>query len=317
MKKIKVSLQWVKEQIKKLPYPILLRLYYLVFFLRDTTKSKYIMKKSKIPLLSSINLQEIKKNDTVFILGCGPSINNISCKKWNIIAKSDTIASNFWLIHKFIPKIYFYEVGDATAKKEYETFFKLLEKRSADYENVVKIVMDLYSHGASKSKIIFNSPKKWRKNLYTAYNIPSIARNEKELAENIDYLASKGHFNFSEHIKSLFKSTNTLSALIALSIKMGYKTIVLCGIDLKNIRYFFNDSKLYPKYSSIYGKCANSYPPLLYTEIGLVHGIMAIDSIIWKIKEQILDPNGIKIYVENRSSALWPRIPEAPEDFLF
>jgi hypothetical protein len=34
------------------------------------------------------------------------------------------------------------------------------------------------------------------------------------------------------------------------------------------------------------------------------------------MKRQLLDPRGIQLYVENRSSALWPKISEAP-DSLF
>jgi hypothetical protein len=30
------------------------------------------------------------------------------------------------------------------------------------------------------------------------------------------------------------------------------------------------------------------------------------------MKRLLFDPAGIQLYVENRSSALWPKIPEAP-----
>ena len=33
---------------------------------------------------------------------------------------------------------------------------------------------------------------------------------------------------------------------------------------------------------------------------------------IYEMKRLLLDPEGIELYVENRSSALWPTIPEAP-----
>ena len=34
------------------------------------------------------------------------------------------------------------------------------------------------------------------------------------------------------------------------------------------------------------------------------------------MKRLLFDPAGIELYVENRSSALWPRIPEAPSSLF-
>jgi hypothetical protein len=39
---------------------------------------------------------------------------------------------------------------------------------------------------------------------------------------------------------------------------------------------------------------------------------ITMESVILEMKRQLLDPQGIQLYVENRSSALWPKISEAP-----
>ena len=35
------------------------------------------------------------------------------------------------------------------------------------------------------------------------------------------------------------------------------------------------------------------------------------------MKRQLMDPEGIQLYVESRSSALWPMIPEVPANIFF
>ena len=87
---------------------------------------------------------------------------------------------------------------------------------------------------------------------------------------------------------------------------------MLCGVDLNDSEYFYQDAALYPETASIEFSprnrphATNSPMPWRIT----------IESVILEMKRQLLDPRGIQLYVENRSSALWPKISEAP-DSLF
>ena len=98
----------------------------------------------------------------------------------------------------------------------------------------------------------------------------------------------------------MFKQASTLSSLIALAIRMHYRTIVLCGVDLNNSEYFYQDAALYPQTASLefsprhQPHATNSPMPWRIT----------IESVILEMKRQLLDPAGTQLYVENRSSAL-------------
>jgi len=43
---------------------------------------------------------------------------------------------------------------------------------------------------------------------------------------------------------------------------------------------------------------------------------ISIEAVILEMKRQLLDPAGFQIFVENRSSALWPKIEVVPESVL-
>jgi len=92
---------------------------------------------------------------------------------------------------------------------------------------------------------------------------------------------------------------------------MQYRRIVLCGVDLNDSRYFYQDPQLYPETASLefrprHGRHATNSP---------MPWRITIKSVILEMKRQLLDPAGIEISVENRSSALWPKIGEAADVF--
>ncbi len=91
---------------------------------------------------------------------------------------------------------------------------------------------------------------------------------------------------------------------------MGYRKIVLCGVDLTRAEYFYQDPALYPETAEL------EYMPRAGKHMTLTRyawGTMPIDEVVAEMKQQVLDPAGIELYVENRSSALWPEIEEAPD----
>jgi hypothetical protein len=137
---------------------------------------------------------------------------------------------------------------------------------------------------------------------------PVAASTEAEFAYGVGYLRSKGVFNAADRINIVFKQASTLSSLIALAIRMRYRAIVLCGVDLNHSEYLYQDTVLYPETASL--EFSPRYQPHA-TNLPMSWRI-TIGSVILEMKRQLLDPAGIQIYVENRSSALWPKILEAP-----
>lgn len=295
----------IADVLHGVSYPLFLRTYYLKYRFSELRRDEQCRRRLQIHPFSSLDVSAIKRSDTLFILGSGASINQISLTRWEIIRHHDSIGFNFWPIHPFVPTMYFAEAIDES--HPFEPLCRILRNRRRDYTGVVKVVTEL-RNVSPKGRFagLAEIPGTW----HTLRTFPVAARTEDEFSYGLDYLRRKGLFERAPRIRATFKQASTLSCLIALAIRMQYRRIVLCGVDLNHSRYFYQDPELYPETASMEfsprnGRHAiNSPMPWRITIAAVIH----------EMKRQLLDPAGIEIFVENRSSALWPTIAEVTEN---
>lgn len=283
-----------------------LRAYYLKYLLGELRRDEYCRRQMGIRPFNQLDMSALKGSDTLFVLASGSSINQISPSRWKTIAEHDTIGFNYWPIHSFVPRMYFLEAIATNHPHEmFPAFCRIAKQRAKDYNNVVKVVTEL--RRALPAKRFAGSeelPGPW----YTLHTFPVAASTEAEFGYGLRYLRSKGLFDPADHINLVFKQASTLSSLISLAIRMQYQTIVLCGVDLNHSEYFYQDATLYPETASLEFSPRNA-PHAINSPMPWR---IPIASVILEMKRQLLDPAGIQIYVENRSSALWPNIAEVP-----
>jgi hypothetical protein len=295
--------------LHKVSYPLFLRAYYLKYLVSELRKDEYCRRRLGIDRLVDLDLRTVKRSNTLFILASGSSINKIPPARWDAIARHDSIGFNFWPIHPFIPNMFFVEPITADTPQMFELFCRVARQRAKEYASVMKVVTEV-RHALPAMR--FAGLEEFHGPWYTVRTYPVAANTEAEFAYGLDYLRSKGLFDTADRVKSLFKQASTLSCLIALAIRMQYRTIVLCGVDLNHSEYFYQDAALYPEtkgfeFSPRYRPHATNSP---------MPWRITIKSVILEMKRQLLDPAGIQLYVENRSSALWPEVPQAPEELL-
>ena len=295
----------VKKGIQKLPYPLFLRIFCVWFFFRKTLRAEYVRRKAGLPLLSLVDLGKYKRSDVLFILGTGPSINQISTQRWQAISRHDTLALNFWLYHPFVPTFYVVESSSYGGPRDTVTrrMKEAANRRAANYSDTIKIITDLYQPGRQWA---FDVDPAFRKNLYAAYDLPVPARTEEEFEYGTRYLLQKGVFDPATRLRVLFKYTQSLLLLLTFAFRLRYRTVVLCGIDMNTNDHFYDDLELYPE--------AAWAKPSSFSwgyDDRFQWGIRQ-SSAACVMKRLLFDPAGIQLYLENRSSALWPRIPEAP-----
>ncbi len=295
-----------KSAAKRLPYPLFLRLFLAWNHLAEVRGYRASQRAMGIGMLTADDLATAKTSDRLFVLGSGSSINRISGDRWQAMAAHDTVGFNFSILHPFIPRMYFFEaISEDTWPQMFAAFAKFASRRAAEYEHTLKVVMEPH-HASPPGRFAY--PKEWAPTLRTVCTIPVAARNEREFAYGIAHVQRKGVFK--PESPYLFKQLSTLSALLALAVKMRYRTVVLCGVDLKDAAYFYQDPELYPETQELTfvpreGK-QPTFDPMPWR--------IPIDQVIAELKKQVLDPAGIRLFVENRSSALWPRIEEAPDE---
>ncbi len=305
-------LQLIKDAIKCLPYPQMIRLYYLYYLAAYLPAYEFTRVRARLPRLAQVDLEKFKASDTLFILGSGASINRISRERWEAIARCDTIGFNFWLYHWFVPRMYFFEsagAGDAFRHEMMRRFLQISARRGGDYRDTVKVVMDLVQPGR---QYVYDLPEAWRENLYAAYLVPAVAKTDQQLATTVALLKRHGVFAPRSRMNFIFKHGATLVALVTLGARMGYKRIVLCGIDLTRAEYFYQDPQLYPETKDL------SFIQRSATHATLRGNtwIRPVDATLLELQRQVLEPAGIDLYVEHSGSALYPRIPLAPPELF-
>jgi hypothetical protein len=302
----------LKSLAKNLPNPLLLRIHHYYDLHRKSTLAHAVSERTGLPLLETLDLSQVKTSDTAFVLGSGWSINEIPDRQWEIIGRHDTIALNFWPLHPFVPRIYLFENLDRVEGKEFifDVLQQLLCQRAGDYRNVVKVISELQPLGPRQ--LVFEIPQDFRPNLYIGYSTGVVARNEGEFIAGIRYQRRRGIFTPGNHVAWHFKYGSSVIAAMSLAARMNYRQIVLCGIDLGRAEYFYHDAARYPDV------CNWEFMPRSQAQVTTLRlqWRLPAQEAVYHFKDEVLDPAGIELFVENPSSSLFPRIPQAPSSLF-
>jgi len=187
--------------------------------------------KNLIPALRIWLKQKKKKEsikDTLFIFGSGYSINNISKKDWKLIySKCDTLSFNYFYKCENAKMDYYLvrEISSKTKIKEKEKEIKKFLNELLKSQNDPKTKFFFCIHPFSwDANMIFSKFRKKFKNKINVYSNNFINNNYKPPSKNILKIPHLG--------ASLFDAVN-------IGYLLGYKKIVLAGIDLYDRRYFW------------------------------------------------------------------------------
>ena len=304
-------MQMIRTLAKRLPHPLLCRLYHHVRLREESARAAKAATLAGLPLLEEIDLRSLKQSETLFVLGSAWSINDIPEERWEVIARHDSVGINFWPAHPFVPRFYHFEnmtYDDQPAM--YSALRQLLELRSEAYTNTVKIITEVNPIGSRQT--IFDLPEGIQNNLYLSFSMPVVARNEEELRYGIRYMRSIGAFLPRTKVAWLFKYGGSVTAMMTLAVLMGYKRIVLCGVDLNRQDYFYHHSERYPDYA--HWEFVSRTEEHQTTR--RLPWLVPAQSAVYIFKELILDPQNIELYVENRASTLYPNVPLATQSFF-
>ena len=296
----------LKRWAKALPHPIFLRLFYAVYGMREGRRAKSVLRRTGIPLLQRDVLFNRKRSDLLFVLGSGPSVNQITADRWQTIARHDSLALNFWVLHPFVPTFYFFEsIEHSEFPEAASVMLEAFHRRAADYHDTVKVAMEVHRQARQTAEDL---PAVFRNNLYAALSVPAPARNERELEYALRYLSNDGLFDADRNYSRMLKYAASITTALALAAKLRYKAVVLCGLDLRDQRYFFQDRDLYPETANL-AFVPRSEPH--DTNVAL-EWRLPVEEVIPVLKRVVLDPAGTELYVENSNSALYPTVREAP-----
>ncbi|MDD2458828.1 MAG: hypothetical protein PHQ83_10025 [Eubacteriales bacterium] len=246
-----------------------------------------------------------KKSDTLFILGTGSSVNRYTAKQWQDISQADTMGLNDWIFHDFIPDILMAEI---LHDMDYfpNCYYSDLELVLDAYKKHQTLM--IYKDGARGKKNLDKLPSAVQAEFLALYNPTVPILKISQIAPAIQKM-SKILQQYNHHQKlMIFRKRATLFSAIELAWLMGYKKIVLCGIDLNHGNYFFDEDRNYyeskgfklPSYTQhVGGHKTNNADISEVTVSQLVKGL----------NETLLKPEGIKLTVGSKESALAEFLP--------
>ena len=74
-------------------------------------------------IINLSQMQKFKRSDTIFLLGSGPSMLDITKEQWKYLNKHDTFGINYSFLLDHIPRFHHQETGRTKASRE---FFKII-----------------------------------------------------------------------------------------------------------------------------------------------------------------------------------------------
>ncbi|MEX2375493.1 MAG: hypothetical protein WD942_07920 [Dehalococcoidia bacterium] len=241
-----------------------------------------------------------RRSDTLFILGSGPSINEMTADHHSVLRRHHSVGFNFWAVHPFVPDIY---VLQATPNPRYDSLMAdIFRVRAEDYGSTRFIV-----RGSSFNRGHFFKSAVWE----TCRDFPHMFfSSEYYVSSQVGFrpssicraLSATGLWRVSRRTSQLPKFGSTVSYIIFLGASLGFTKIVLCGIDMMDSGHFYDkyhDRKL-------------SYPvPPPAPSAGhphmAAHRLTVKDGIVDIMK--YFDRFGISIYTATQNTVLYPEIP--------
>ena len=156
-------------------------------------------------------------------------------------------------------------------------------------------------------------PDTLKNNMYLSKDFPIPGDSYNDFKNRFIYFINLV-FLIKKNLNYLAQSRGTLVAAIIMGIKLGFKDIVLCGVDLSNSRNFYMSDydyyiqKGYPLPSLHDHNLKFSYNQSLQTDRKIDKTIRISDSI--KVMESFFRHKlDIRIYVGSKESILFPNIP--------
>lgn len=252
----------------------------------------------RIPLVTWNDVLRKKSSDTLFVLGSGSSVMEYSTSHWDHIRRHDSLGFNFWTLHPFTPTFYVNELyGNKSPEKKANIAIvlrnlALVSNRYRDVLQMTKTPLPL-QYGSEVKRLGLKA-------VVSQYlRARSLGELESLLADCLRQPRGR--------IPIIFHRAATVDWAVSFARVLGYKALVLCGVDLSHSHYFFED----PRYSPLEHSLQipeNMRTGVHKTADSNIKGDMTVQSVLNLYQEQ---PPGLgvpDIFVAAPSSLLHPRL---------
>ena len=216
---------------------------------RDARReSSFTLGQAEIASVPLLSLDRVRSKlgsdsgaDTLYILGSGASIGDLTSAHFDHIAKHSSVGINNWGVHPFVPDVYSFEsvpwVGDG---QDFPRAMGLLDR--GDIRSRRPEILVLRPKTPSEIDKISVLPHELRTSVSFYGRVTPATRERRNLAGDI-----AGYF---AHIVPRYPSVvldsgASVVRMTVLGILLGFRRIVLAGVDLNGSPYFWERNAEY------------------------------------------------------------------------
>lgn len=285
---------------------------WMLYDVLEHKKVKKDLKYSGLKSISDFDKKSRKSSDTIFILGSGYSINNLTAKDWDLIESHDSFGFNSWMFHKHIPTYYGWEIS--FKKTYYDAQNRALASKQGAYKNVPVFMQ--YQHAVNRSFSLEDIAVS-EDNLY--YFTPFFPHTTNRSL--LKKMVRKKLNSKTKELNEVVNYSGSLSYIIMMCYYLGYKEIVLLGIDLNDPRYWFMRDYDLDEHAQGFKKVHLDYykervgADSMQKKHATVEkaftkkfGSLPIDEYIAILKKE-LEVKGVSLKIGHKGSKLYPMLP--------
>jgi len=266
--------------------------------LQSGLRSRYFAIRHGVKIFSDRRLLEHKKSDTLFVLGSGGSINMLTKDEWKEIGRCDSVGLNFWVLHDFVPTYYCFE--EARDGDRRDIFYKTLASRVEEFRNTPFIAKDLQDAAISFDKI----PYQLRDNIYLSVDFTvQIGGRDDLLQSYLKTLGRLGRLKHGRGLHCLYGITASISYLLFFALHAGYSRVVLCGVDLSDSKYFYEEDVEHYLKKGLKVPVSNQ-PTGVHSTARRTPTKVPITEVIHALDKDVLQPAGMELFVAKNYGAL-------------
>ena len=250
------------------------------------------------------NLETVKKfktSDIIFLVGSGPSLNRINNKQLTHIKEHNSLGINHSFVKKDLIPTFHHHGWHSGQYLEYTTKFKNYRKANEGvinflhYKHLFRLIHPLTTKNLFPSGVV----------RVCYYDVPlQIIKNEKH-----------NTFQDSDFYKSL-RYRGIMSLCLDIVHKIGYKKIVLLGVDLNTSSHFYDDYSFRTKddikideqvYKDKLGiKYGNSKFESMYSIKGKY---LLMDEYYYSVADFLKRIHNVELFVCFSDNSLYPKLP--------
>jgi hypothetical protein len=186
----------------------------------------FLRRRGDYTLLSDDEVRASRKTDTVFIFGSGASLNDIDAAEWQAIGRHDTIGFNWFVHQQFIRCDYHLirEIGSsdldpAVWQPQMTRYFELIRANPSYARTIFLVQTGFKATNGNRAIGLRLLPPGARVFLW---------RSRRDRTEPTQSLRD-----------GLVHAQGTLAECVNFAFLMGWRRIVLAGVDLYDRRYFW------------------------------------------------------------------------------